>query len=190
MTTRQVGRPTHGGAFALTELVAVMVIIGILAALAIPRFASAAARQQVEAAARRVTADLRLARRLAKASSVPHRLNFDTQRNRYRIEQRESDKTWTPIAAADKSADSHAVDLEAAPYETELDSVTSNGLLEFDAFGVPQKGIRLVLHAGSRWVTLTFDAETGEVVTSEVNRKIAGAEATIKGGVDDGSKIK
>ena len=63
--------------FSLAELVCVVVIIGILAAIAAPRFSNSLALQRVEAAARRVVVDLALVRRQAKSSNASQTVRFD-----------------------------------------------------------------------------------------------------------------
>ena len=69
--------------FSLVELVLVMVIIGVVAAIALPRFAQANARQQLEAAANRVASDLEKARHEARASSNLVAISFNTSDNSY-----------------------------------------------------------------------------------------------------------
>ncbi|MGB0768765.1 MAG: prepilin-type N-terminal cleavage/methylation domain-containing protein, partial [Phycisphaeraceae bacterium] len=69
--------------FSLVELVMVVVIVGVVGAMALPRFAEATARQQLDAAAERVTDDLNKARHRARASSSTLTLTFDIDAERY-----------------------------------------------------------------------------------------------------------
>src|SRR5204863_23675 len=55
-------------AFSLIEITLVLMVMGVLAALAVPRYASALARYRADAAARRIVADLDLARTTARSS--------------------------------------------------------------------------------------------------------------------------
>ena len=57
-----------GGGFSLLELVVVMVIVAILAAIATPRYGKAVARYRTASAARKIAADLTFARKRARIS--------------------------------------------------------------------------------------------------------------------------
>ena len=66
-------------AFTFIELVIVLLVMGILTAVAAPKFFDSLLFHRVESAARRVKADLELARtqaRLTSASSIGHVLKF------------------------------------------------------------------------------------------------------------------
>src|SRR5574337_1765023 len=71
--------------FSLIELTVVVVIIGIVAAVAIPRFGGSTVRQRAEAAARRVAADLSYARQYAMQNSSTWTVRFSVTYNNYRI---------------------------------------------------------------------------------------------------------
>jgi prepilin-type N-terminal cleavage/methylation domain-containing protein len=64
-------------AFTLVELVVVLIIVGILATMAIPRLAAPATNQRADAAARRAVADLNLARRYAHQTSTTQAFRDD-----------------------------------------------------------------------------------------------------------------
>src|SRR3954451_23186913 len=64
-------------AFTLFELMIVILIIWIAAAVAVPRYASSVGRYRAEFAAKRVAADLNLARARAKAASSTRNVTFN-----------------------------------------------------------------------------------------------------------------
>src|SRR5688572_22362458 len=62
--------------FTLMEVVISVLILGILAAVAMPKLADALHRTRVACAARRIKADLELARQNALATSAPQTVQF------------------------------------------------------------------------------------------------------------------
>src|SRR5438034_11623152 len=93
------------GAFSLIELVLVIVIATILAAVAMPRYASALTHWRVDAAAHRVAADLALARNVARTASSTQIISFST--TSYQL---------VGYASIDGPASSYTVNLAAEPY--------------------------------------------------------------------------
>jgi len=127
-------------AFSLIELVVVIVIIGVMAAVAVPRFASAAGRYRLDAAARRVAADLRLARSTAMSRSANVQFLFDFAGTQYSIYN---------VQDIDRQGVHINVQLDEDPYHVDLVSVfgTTNGGVSiiFDGFGRPDQGGDIVL---------------------------------------------
>jgi len=72
-------------AFTIVEAVMVMVILAIFGIIAVPRYAAFTATEQLEGAARRITADLSLAQRQAKRSSASQTVTFDVTKSRYQL---------------------------------------------------------------------------------------------------------
>ncbi|QDU90388.1 hypothetical protein Pla175_37920 [Pirellulimonas nuda] len=70
-------RPRHANAFSLIDLVITVLIMGILAAVAGPRFAATSAGLRSEAVARRIAADLNYARRHAILNSRECTITFN-----------------------------------------------------------------------------------------------------------------
>ncbi len=95
------GRPRRSQGLSLIEMLAVVLIFAMLAAFALPNFgirSGVALREQ----ARRIAADLELARQRSVVTGVPHRLLIDLDQGGYRLEWwvTEAEATGTELAAA------------------------------------------------------------------------------------------
>jgi len=140
----------RAGAFSLIELVIVLLIMAVLAGIAAPRFASAAANNRARAAADRIAADLELAREQARATSATCSVTFNVSNESYKI------------ISTNEAFD---VDLSRSPYESGIDSVDFAGrsAVSFNAFGVPDTAGQVQVSGGGLKFTVTVAAETGEV---------------------------
>ena len=140
--------------FTLVELLLVVIIIGVAAGIAAPRYAGAIARYRVESAACRIAADLAMAQGAARSSSAGRTVQFDTAQGRYRV---------VGVASFDNSAAAYIVDLRSLPYEVTLESAELGGNAEvtFDGYGVPDSGGKIVVRAGSFGRAVLLEAATG-----------------------------
>ena len=84
-TARVRNRVKAGQGFSLLELVLVLGILMALAAIGIPRYGASVARYRADLLARRLVADLRLAREHAKATSASQSVEFDVGLNQYTL---------------------------------------------------------------------------------------------------------
>lgn len=136
--------------FTLVELVIVMVIFGVVVAIAAPRFASANARQQLEAAADRVIADLERASTRAHASSVIAKVSFNTESSSYQLNN--------------AGGDSLRVRLGESPYDVSIKSAAfgDGTTAQFNVFGRPIDPGTVVLSNAADSITITLHA-SGEV---------------------------
>ncbi len=141
--------------FSLVELVCVVVIIGILSVIAVPRFSNSIALQRVDAAARRVQVDLALARRQAKISTTSQTVAFDTETNSYRL---------VGMMDPDHPAAEYKVSLSEEPYSTTIVSADFGGDAEiiFDGWGAPDSGGSVLVQVGSHQKTINVDPNTGQ----------------------------
>ncbi len=123
--------------FSLLELVLVLAILGIIAALAAPRYARGQNRYHAQSSAKRVAAELARARDHAEASSAPVLVHFFAGRSGFKVDPARGD--W------------HAPDLGIEPFRgvvTEAD-FDGNVAVTFDAFGRPSAGGRVRVQSGN-----------------------------------------
>ena len=142
-------------AVTIIELVIVVMVMGIMAAVAMPAFLDSLLYHRVESAARRVKSDIELARHTARLTSSAQSITF-------------TNSTYTLSAGVKNLDDPDAVyfiDLSASPFE--MGSVTAdfNGsqTVSFDGYGTPSNGGTVALTTQGHRCTLTLNAITGDV---------------------------
>jgi len=153
MTTRQQTRgftQSRAAGFTLVELMIVLVIVATVGAVALPRFARATARQQLDAAADRVAADLELARTRARAASQSLTVSYSTADDHYRMNA--------------VGGDAKTVELDEPPYGVDLIKVKfgTDASVTFNGYGVPSSSGAIVLESNGHTMTVTLDPN-GEV---------------------------
>ena len=154
MCRRLAGR--HGG-FSLLELMLVLAITAIFAAMAAPRYGRASARYRLDLATRRVAADLRLAQTHAKVTSSSRTVCFSPGSAQYQL---------LNVPALDGASGFYTVLLSAEPYRASLAAVIlSNGAsqITFSGWGLPDTGGTVVLSTGGQQKTITVAADTGQI---------------------------
>ena len=146
---------TGRGGFTLVELGIVVLIIGIMVAAAAPRFADSLVYYRAEAAAKRIEADLKLARKQAITSSSTQAVDFVTGSNRYIL---------TGMEHHDHPSLEYQVLLSEAPYHASLESADFGGTsnVAFDGYGVPGSGGTVIVQSGQYQKTITLNADTGK----------------------------
>ncbi len=136
----------RGAAFTLIELTMVLVLVGVIAAIAMPRYANSLARYHVEQSAKRLQADLILARQLAIRGSRGIRVGFVTG----------SASNYFLAGVPDPD--------RPEPYAATFDTISVGGddRLIFDGFGIPDTTATIMLLVGSERRRVVVDA-SGEV---------------------------
>jgi type II secretion system protein H len=98
----QRGRAATGRGFTLIEVLAVVAILALVAVLVVPNLGALRTRR-LKASAERLAAEIELARQRAVATGVPHRIYFDLDAARYRIDwlgEEQAAASAAPVAAA------------------------------------------------------------------------------------------
>jgi len=163
---------TGRSAYTMVEVVMVMLVMGILAAVAAPRYSSSTASFRVEAAAKRIVADLNYVRLRARMTGNASEgwVSFFPSLEKYRLTavpdpDHPSNEYWIDFA---KTA--YPVDLVSATFTNVL-GVTSAEALKYDLYGFPKSGTspiaalasgQIVVASGGQQRTVVIDPVTGK----------------------------
>jgi prepilin-type N-terminal cleavage/methylation domain-containing protein len=144
-------------AFSLLELVMVIAIVAVLAAIAAPRYALACARYRADWTARRIVQDFALAQAAATTTGAAKTVKFLTATNQVQI---------TGIPGLNGLSSGYLLTLSTPPYEAQLvsaefDSATDADVT-FNGWGVPDHGGTVVIRVGQEQRTVTLDGSTGK----------------------------
>jgi type II secretion system protein H len=141
--------------YTLLELIIVVVILGVIAAIAAPRLAMSAESKRVHTAAKRLAADLGTARTSAMATSSPRTVTISLTDAKYSISN---------ISDIDRMGMQYMVDLGRDPYGVTVDSMTAGtgGVIVFNASGGVSRGGTIVLRRGDERRNVVIDPSTGK----------------------------
>lgn len=121
-------RHSERRAFSLLELLMVLAIIATVATMAAPRYAMSLAAYRADATARRIVADLGMARAMARTEGRRVRVKFDNGAHFY---------FFNGEPDPHDPGEDYTVDLKKDPYRAELVLISFDGRKEmaFDAYG-------------------------------------------------------
>lgn len=140
-------------AFSLVEVLLVVAIMGIIAAMAAPRYAAALNSYRADATARRIAADISMAQARARTTSSSRTIVFDADSNTYKIAG-ERDLSV--------STDTYTVDLSGSPYFARLSrfGFGGNATLSFNGYGVPSGAGTVLISVGATTRTVSIDSDS------------------------------
>ncbi len=146
---------SYRSGFTLIEMVIVVLIVSVLAVVAAPKFADTLQRTRAESAAKRIKADLGLARQNAISRSSTQTVQFTKGTGYY---------TLPGMADLDHSSQTYSVDLAAAPYNAVLVSAAlgDDSDVQFDQYGQPDSGGTITVESGAFQKTVIVDPDTGQ----------------------------
>jgi type II secretion system protein H len=144
--------------FTIIEVLVIIVIAALLAAVAIPRYGNALNNFSADAAARRIAADLALAQSMARNTGFPQTVTFQASSKQYQI---------LGYTDPDRPGTTYTVTLSAEPYRAQLSSVSltkagSNVTqITFDRYGFPDASGFVEVAVGAVTKRVTLDATSG-----------------------------
>jgi len=133
----------------------VMVTLAMLSMIAVPRYAAFTATEQVEGAARRITADLSLAQRQARRAGASQTVTFNVAQSRYSL---------VGMTHPDHPGQAFEIRMGDEPYRARIVSASFGGdaTLVYDGFGKPDSGGQVVIAVGAYQKTIQVDMGTGQ----------------------------
>lgn len=138
----------------LFELVVVVLIIGIVSGVALPRFANSLAQQQATILARHLAMDIETVRRVARTSSTAKSITFDTVNKTY---------TLNGVINPNRHDAAYLVSLSSYVSAASYGTVNLGGdaSLNFNGFGIPDSGGTIQVRVGTVTKSVVVDAVTG-----------------------------
>lgn len=121
-------------AFSLIEVTIVLVIVGVIAAVALPKFAGASTNYRVQGAAQQLSAQIKLARLEARSAAAPRSLVV---------------RNGALVVLDQNNAEIRRFSPALAPFSATLSTTfTDAAPLAFDAYGTPSAGGSFSLAVG------------------------------------------
>jgi len=118
MLSNRLQHNTRSAGFSLVELVVVVMVLGVIAAIAAPRFGHAASSHRVDAAQKKIQLDLEYASQVARARSEAVVIEFDLDTDSY---------TLVGIKDPLNPGRDYTVFLNEAPYSSRITDVRFSG---------------------------------------------------------------
>lgn len=147
--------------FTFMDLAITILIMGILTAVAVPKFADTLHRHRLTNAARQLKADIDLARRFARAKTSSETLTFNTTSESF---------SFSSLTDPNHHSLLKLIDLSKSPFQCEITDVNFNSTtaVTFNSYGVPDNGGTITLSCASYQMVVTVDAETGGATSGAI----------------------
>ncbi len=143
-----VNRQNNCSAFTLLEVIIVLMIIGIISAIAIPLYTSAAS-VQLKTAANMVASDLEYAKNLSMSTGRTYSVVFNTTTESYRINDANGQVISNPVHIGANYIVSFATDSRLNKVNIENAIFGAAGTVKFDYLGTPLDIAGNPLNSGS-----------------------------------------
>ncbi|MCC5822591.1 MAG: type II secretion system protein [Planctomycetes bacterium] len=165
--------------FSLIELVLVIIVIGMVAAIAVPRVSSGQSGKRLSAAEKRLVTEFESVSDLARAKGRTHTIQIHLSQSEFRVYEG-SPGSLGPLV--------RTVPMSRSPYEVRFETTNithPQGYLTVDGFGMYSANARVRIAAGS--MTRTVDL-VGPVMTSlkEAEESGGGGGGGLLGGLVNG----
>jgi prepilin-type N-terminal cleavage/methylation domain-containing protein len=143
--------------FSMLETVVVISVIGVGAAIAVPKYGASVARSRLTAAAQRLAQDVEATRERARTLGVYQTMSF-------------SKEGYVIMERAALTETKRSVSLTEDPYAARIDwvSLKSGTELDFDGFGTPSTSAVVKIVSGSNSILVTIAQGSGQVDVSEI----------------------
>jgi len=159
---RQASRDARSGA-SLLELTVTVLILGIIAAIASPKYSISLQRYRTDVAAQRIAQDLSRARQVARTINTSCIVSFNRSLHQYTI---------SGMTSLDNRGGTYRVEVNQSPYSSSLLSLTSSDQptiqlstmsIAFDRFGIPNQGASIIVGTGAIQKRVDVAPLTGKV---------------------------
>jgi prepilin-type N-terminal cleavage/methylation domain-containing protein len=152
---QRVGVKTGRAGFTIVEMTIVLLIIGIAAAIAVPKYVKSLCYYRCDTAAKRIAADFEWAQRRARTGSTSQAVQFTVNTNTY---------TMPGLPDVTKPGSDYAVKLSKEPFDVTLVSATfgAGSTVTFDGYGRPSQGGSVVVQAGATQRTISINSDSGK----------------------------
>ena len=157
------GDSTIARGFSLIELVLVVTIIGIIAAIALPKFAHAGSGRRLMAAKSTLLSDIEMIRLRARASSKVHVLKFYPNENRYIIVEGTAINRESVILSRDFDDEPYTVGISRT-------NLGADQAVAFSVYGDVSPGFMVGLTDGEVEIAVVVGgvASLGAAITDEI----------------------